>query len=75
MYDCRGLTYPLADSAESNARRLWARLTTAELTKEAAARELEGLRARTLDAAVFLGERSEEIGALEASGGARRKEV
>ena len=65
----------LADGAESGAGMSRARFTAAELTKEVATRELEGLRARGTDAATLLGESSEEIEELEALGDVRRKEV
>ena len=42
--------------AESDTVRLRARLIAKELTKEVAARGLEGLRVRVLDAAVLLGQ-------------------
>ena len=48
------------------------RLAAADLTKEVAEGEMKGLRARALDAAALLGERSEEIEALEALGDARQ---
>ena len=64
----------LVDDMESDAGRSRARLTAAELTNEVMARELKGLRARESDAASFLGERSEDIEALELLGDAGRKE-
>ena len=45
-----------ADGAESDAGRSRARLTAAELTKEVAASELEGLRAQASDDAALAGE-------------------
>ena len=53
------------------AKRSQARLTITELTKEVPAKELQGLRVRASDAAALLGERSEEIEALDASGRCR----
>ena len=54
---------------------LRSRLNAAELTKEIAGREMEGMRARASDAAALLGERSEEIKVLEALGDTGSKEV
>ena len=50
------LTTGPADDAGSDAKRSRARLTAAELMKEVAARELEGLRAWALDVAALAGE-------------------
>ena len=68
-------TMALDGGAERDAGMLRARLTATDLANEVAERELEGLWARAWDAAALLMERSEEIGALEASGYAGRKEI
>ena len=68
-------TMELDDGAKRDDGMSQVRITAADLTKEIAKRKLEGLRVQAPDAASLLGERSDKIGALKASGDTRHKEV